>query len=106
MAGAVSDAELVMSAVTCELMMALGISKGHAEGLQLLATRLVRVLPETLTMLECGRIDLTRARLLAEATEVLDDTHARAVQALVLPAVGNGPFGPPKLKVCGLRSYS
>ena len=31
--GAASDAELVMSAVTCELMMALGISKGHAEAL-------------------------------------------------------------------------
>ena len=80
--GAASDTELVMSAVTCELMMALGIGKGHAENLQLLATRLVRVLPETLAMLECGRLDLTRARLLAEATEVLDDAHARRVQAL------------------------
>src|SRR5688572_8978253 len=89
--GATSDAELVMSAVTVELMMALGISKGHAESLQLLATRLVRVLPETLTMLECGRLDLTRARLLAEATEVLDDAHARQVQALLLPTVGDGP---------------
>src|SRR6187402_816185 len=32
--GAASDAELVMSAVTVELMMALGVSKGHAEALQ------------------------------------------------------------------------
>src|SRR5687768_11887497 len=39
--GAASDTELVMSAVTGELMMALGIGKGHAENLQLLATRLV-----------------------------------------------------------------
>ncbi len=93
--GAASDTELVMSAVTCELMMALGISKGHAENLQLLATRLVRVLPETLAMLECGRLDLTRARLLAEATEVLDDTHARQVQALLLPTVGDGPWDGP-----------
>ncbi|MEP6761996.1 MAG: DUF222 domain-containing protein [Sporichthyaceae bacterium] len=93
--GATSDAELVMSAVTVELMMALGISKGHAEGLQLLATCLVRVLPETLAMVECGRLDLTRARLLAAATEVLDDTHARAVQALVLPKVGAGPWDGP-----------
>ena len=93
--GAASDTELVMSAVTVELMMALGINQGHAEGLQLLATRLVRVLPETLAMLECGRIDLTRARLLAEATEVLDDEHARAVQALLLPAVGSGPWDGP-----------
>src|SRR5215210_1751252 len=93
--GATSDDELVMSAVTCELMTALGISKGHAESLQLLATRLVRVLPETLTMLEAGRLDLTRALLLAEATEVLDDAHARAVQALLLPAVGNGPWDGP-----------
>ena len=31
-AGATSDAELVMSAVTGEVMVALGISKGHAEG--------------------------------------------------------------------------
>src|SRR5687767_6431127 len=93
--GASSDAELVMSAVTVELMMALGISKGHAESLQLLATRLVRVLPETLAMLECGRLDLTRARLLAEATEVLDDGHARQVQALLLESVGSGPWDGP-----------
>jgi hypothetical protein len=93
--GATSDTELVMSAVTVELMMALGISKGHAEGLQLLATRLVRVLPETLAMLELGRLDLTRARLLAEATDLLDDAHARAVQALVLPSVGSGPWDGP-----------
>ncbi len=85
--GAASDTELVMSAVTGELMMALGIGKGHAESLQLLATRLVRVLPETLAMLESGRLDLTRARLLAEATEVLDDAHARQVQAAA-PAGG------------------
>jgi hypothetical protein len=77
--GATSDAELVMSAVTVELMMGLGISKGHAESLQLLATRLVRVLPETLALLESGRLDLTRVRLLAEATEVLDDASARRV---------------------------
>jgi hypothetical protein len=76
-------------------MMALGIGKVHAEALQLLATRLVRVLPETLAMLESGRLDLTRARLLAEATEVLDDVHARRVQALVLPAVGGGPWDGP-----------
>src|SRR5688500_683623 len=93
--GAASDTELVMSAVTVELMMALGISQGHAENLQLLATRLVRVLPETLAMLEAGRLDLTRARLLAEATEVLDGAHARAVQALLLPAVGSGPWDGP-----------
>ena len=93
--GAASDTELVMSAVTVELMMALGISKGHAENLQLLATRLVRVLPETLAMLETGRLDLTRARLLAEATEVLDDARARRVQALLLPRVGDGPWDGP-----------
>ena len=91
--GAASDTELVMSAVTCELMMALGISKGHAENLQLLATRLVRVLPETLAMLECGRLDLTRARLLAEATEVLDDAHARPVQALRAASGGGRAVG-------------
>ncbi|MEP6760922.1 MAG: DUF222 domain-containing protein [Sporichthyaceae bacterium] len=93
--GATSDTELVMSAVTCELMMALGISKSHAEGLQMLATRLVRVLPETLAMLEMGRLDLTRARLLAEATEILDDDHAREVQAPLLPALGAGPWDGP-----------
>jgi hypothetical protein len=93
--GATSDAELVMSAVTVELMMALGISKGHAENLQVLAARLVRVLPETLAMLEMGRLDLTRARLLAEATEILTDEHARQVQALVLPKVGAGPWDGP-----------
>ena len=46
-------------------------------------------------MLECGRLDLTRARLLAEATEVLDDAHARRVQALRPAAVGDGPWDGP-----------
>jgi len=93
--GQVPDTELIMSLVTTELMMTLGISQTHAEGLEALATRLVRVLPDTLTALEAGRIDLTRARVLAESTSILVDEHARAVQALVLPTAGEGPWDAP-----------
>jgi len=89
-----SEAELVHTVVTHELMVVLGISKGHAESLTWLATRLTEVLPDTLDTLETGQIDLPRVRALAEETKLLDDRSARAVEAMVLPQVagGDGPW--------------
>jgi len=87
--------QLAMSAVTAELMIALGIGKAEAERLELLADRLVRVLPDTLTALEEGRVDLTRARVLAESTRILGDAGARTVEALLLPDAGQSPWDGP-----------
>ncbi len=42
------------------------------------------VLPDTLALLERGRIDLRRAEAIARATAVLPDDKARAVEAAVL----------------------
>ena len=93
--GIPSEAELVDSLVTGELMCMLGIAKRPAEGLHALAVRLVRVLPATLAALEAGRIDLPRAEVLSEATAVLDDDASRAVQDLVLPTAGQAPWDGP-----------
>jgi len=93
--GCPSETELVVSLVKHELMVVLGIPAGEAERLETLATRLVRVLPDTLVAVEAGRLDLSRARVLAEATAVLADAAARAVEALVLPAAGAGPWEGP-----------
>ena len=57
-----------------------------------LARRLRDVLPETLDALEAGRLDLIRARQLAEATEVLSDDAARRVQDQLLGAAGDAPW--------------
>jgi len=93
--GTPSETELAHSVVTHELMVTLGIGKTAAERLQELADRLVRVLPATLGALEEGRIDLPRARALAEETAVMSDARARAVEAMVLPGAGGGPWEGP-----------
>ena len=91
--GTPSVQELSHSTVIHELMVVLGIGKPAAERLEVLATRLVRVLPNTLAALEAGRIDLPRAETLSEQTAILDDAGARAVEARVLPlVVGDGPW--------------
>ena len=90
--GQPSEAELVHSVVTGELMVVLGIPKGDAERLETLASRLVHVLPDTLAALEAGRVDVARAGFLAEATKLLDHADAREVEALSLPAGGDAPW--------------
>ena len=93
--GTPSELELVVSLVTAELMAVLGMGEAAAQRLQMLASRLVTVLPETLTALQESRIDLRRATVLAEATALLDDDAARAVERLVLPTAGEGPWDGP-----------
>jgi Domain of unknown function (DUF222) len=53
-----------------------------------LAVTLAWRLPETGAALAAGMIDLSRAKVIAEATSVLDEDAARAVQAKVLPEAG------------------
>jgi hypothetical protein len=57
------------------------------------ASALVQRLPDTLSALRAGRIDLSRARLVADATSGLDQDTARAVQDLVLPSAGQQTLG-------------
>lgn len=89
------DEEVVATAVTDEVMAVLGVSHGQAQRFGLLARRLTRVLPHTLDALAAGRLDLTRAQVLAEATEGLADATARAVESLVLPGAGSAPWDGP-----------
>ncbi|MDT4996685.1 MAG: hypothetical protein QOD45_753, partial [Pseudonocardiales bacterium] len=90
--GPAAPRELVESAVLGEVQAVLGVSEGWAGTLIALARRLRDVLPETLAALESGRLDLIRARVLAEATAVLDDPAARQVQDKLLPVAGDAPW--------------
>ena len=87
--GTPSVDELTHTSVVHELMVTLGIAKPAAERLEELATRLVRVLPDTLAAVEAGRIDLPRGQVLAEETTHLDDASARQVEVLVLQQVAD-----------------
>ncbi|MEP6762057.1 MAG: hypothetical protein ABJA93_11940, partial [Sporichthyaceae bacterium] len=93
--GRPSVEELTHSTAIHELMVVLGIAKPTAERLLQLATRLVTVLLDTLAAVEAGRIDLPRAEVLSEQTAVVEDTDARAVEAVVLCQVADhdGPWG-------------
>jgi Domain of unknown function (DUF222) len=90
--GAPKDHEVIESAVVGELQAVLGIAQSPAVRLVNLAQRLTRVLPEVLTALESGRLDLIRARVLAEATEVLPGGAARDVAHQMLAVAGDSPW--------------
>ena len=53
-----------------------------------LAVTLTWRLPQTGAALADGRIDLARAKMIAEATSVLSESAARAVEAEILPGAG------------------
>ncbi|MGZ4616630.1 MAG: DUF222 domain-containing protein, partial [Actinomycetes bacterium] len=93
--GQPDDTSVLDAAVTGELQAALGVSAGQAGAQLELARRLTRVLPATLAALADGRLDLPRARALAQATTGCPDPTARRVEALLLPAAGAGPWDAP-----------
>jgi fructokinase len=68
-----------------EIGVALTLARGTAGARLGLAHRLLSVLPDTHARWEAGRIDTLKARAIHDATSVLSDEHARAVQARVLP---------------------
>jgi len=68
-----------------ELGPACGWSRTMAEHRVLLAEKLHRQLPGTLAALHEGRIDLNRARAVADATQGVSDETAAAVEQRVLP---------------------
>ena len=68
-----------------EVGVALRLARGTACARIGLACRLLATLPDTFALWEAGRIDTAKARAIDDATVVLSDEHARAVQARVLP---------------------
>ena len=72
-----------------EVALALRMSQYGASCWTDLAVTLAGRLAGTGTALAAGTIDLTRARLIAEATSVLDDRAAKAAQDKVLPGAGD-----------------
>jgi hypothetical protein len=68
-----------------EVGVALRWARGTACARIGLARRLLATLPETHALWEAGLIDLATARAIDDATVVLSDEHAQAVQARVLP---------------------
>jgi hypothetical protein len=71
-----------------EVALALAMSQFGASGWTDLAVTLTWRLAATGAALRAGEIDLQRARLIAEATGLLDDDAARAVEARILPNAG------------------
>jgi hypothetical protein len=71
-----------------QISLALMLTDHSATDWAELAVTLAWRLPETAAALAAGRIDLSRAKVVAEATSVLDEDTARAVEAKVLPEAG------------------
>src|SRR5450755_4797898 len=74
---------------TAQVSLALAMTRIGASWWTHLATTLTWRLASTGAALAGGHIDLSRARVIAEATGVLDDDAARAVEAKVLPGAGD-----------------
>ncbi len=73
---------------TAQVALALSMSRYGACWWADLGVTLSWRLAATGAALAAGQIDLTRARLIAEATALLDDETAQAVEAAVLPGAG------------------
>ncbi|MGH3549483.1 MAG: hypothetical protein ACRDQU_15525 [Pseudonocardiaceae bacterium] len=69
---------------TDELVPVLHLSRSAADARLHLATRLSAPLPDTLTALQSGAIDLPKAHTISDATEVLDGPATTAGQTRVL----------------------
>ncbi|MDQ1618755.1 MAG: hypothetical protein QOE19_1324, partial [Actinomycetota bacterium] len=87
--GQPDDLIVIDTAVTGEVMTALGIAERPAGDLLDLARRLTGALPDVLDALEHGRLDLGRVRVLAEATATCPDRVARQVAARLLAGLGS-----------------
>jgi hypothetical protein len=90
--GEPADDVLLAAEVTLEVQTALGLSRHDAGRLVDLAERLVHVLPATLEALADGRLDLGRARAVADLTGLLDDATAHAVETALLERAGDRPW--------------
>jgi Domain of unknown function (DUF222) len=85
-----------------QVSLGLTMSQAAASWWSDLAVALTWRLAATGAALRAGEIDLARARLIADATAVLDEDTARAVEAKVLPAAGDQTTG--QLRACLRRA--
>ena len=85
--------EVISAFASYELSLALTLTGRSAEGYLDFAVELVTRLPETLAALEAGEIDIIRARIIAEATHVLSNEHAAAVEERIFPRAGQQTSG-------------
>jgi hypothetical protein len=76
-----------------EVAAALTLTARTAAGYLDLALDLAVRLPQTAQALRAGVIDYPKARLIAEATRILTDADARAVEARILPRAGDQTLG-------------
>ncbi len=76
-----------------QVSLALTMSQASASWWSDLAVTLEWRLAETGSALRSGQLDLSRARAIAEATAVLDEESARAVESRVLPRAGEQTLG-------------
>src|ERR1700730_98788 len=76
-----------------EVALALCMSRFGASWWTNTAITLSWRLPNTLDALRTGTTDLSRAKLIAEATSLLDDDAAQAVEDRVLPSAGQQTLG-------------
>ena len=84
---------MISAFASYELSLALTLTGRSAEGYLDFAVELVTRLPETLAALEAGEIDIIRARIIAEATHVLSNEHAAAVEERIFPRAGQQTSG-------------
>ena len=85
--------EVISEFASYELSLALTLTGRSAEGYLDFAVEMVTRLPKTLAALDAGQIDIIRARIIAEATHVLSDEHAAAVEDLIFPRAGRQTSG-------------
>ena len=83
----------VPASAAAEIALELTMSQYSAAAWADLAVELTWRLAATGAALAAGIIDVPRARLIAEATTLLTQDHARAVEARVLPAAGGQTTG-------------
>jgi hypothetical protein len=76
-----------------EVALELGISKAAADALIDLAWTLEARLPITAHALDAGQISLGKARIIADATSVLDDKHAAIAETLIAARLAGRTHG-------------
>jgi Domain of unknown function (DUF222) len=90
--GSPPDLEVIASAMVGEVQVVLGVGARPAGWLIDLSDRLSTVLPQVLVALREGRLDLQRARVLAEATQGLTAAAAGEVADQMLAVCGPAPW--------------
>jgi hypothetical protein len=83
----------VLPDAAAQIALELAMTQQGAQAWASLAVRMRWQLPGTGAALADGTIDLTRAKIIAEATSVLPDELAQRVESQVLPAAGDQTYG-------------